>query len=227
MPTNLLVRILALTVVAAAALIGQFLSGGRLGHPRKPFSWACQVGPYACRELRDPLMEEALRSTGGHYLWREYETRSGKIEFFAAAAPGYSAKEPPACLRLQGWVVIRDEARHLQIATGWVPVREYVLASPLSEPPWRTIVAIGLWKWGENKFVNNYLWSRLYGLLDSTLWPKMSSIQVYTTLNASYTDANLDQAVTLLRGFLQHWPADGQGEPFGPVALTPRRGPQN
>ena len=204
MPAFPVVRIVALILVASAALVAELLLDARRDDHRDELSWPRHIGPYESVELRDPLLEDAIRLTGGRYLYREYKSGDERINLFAIAAPTCSSKDLTSCLRIQGWVVIRDEALRVQTARGHLSARKFVLASPDHEPR-QTMYAIGFWRWGNDKFINNYIEARIYGLLDSMFWANMSWVQVYTVQDVYYTDADFTSSFSLLQRFMQHW----------------------
>ena len=202
-----LIRGFALAIVVGAVISAQHLSRSSRADAAQALSFPCDVGAYHCVELKDPLMEDAIRGTGVSYLYRMYGKDGAKIELFAAAGPVYSHKDPSSCLRLQGWVPIRNEVVTLETDSGPLRVRRWLLASPLSQPR-QTIVAVGFWQWNRNQITTSPAKVRFYSLLDDLFFkpPRLISVQIYRTLpGVSYVEADLDAEFSPLREFIRHW----------------------
>ena len=199
-------RSFRLCSLALALGLGGVLSlGSRRSLPtfaktQQELSPPCPLGPYSCKQLRDVQVEEQINPYGGWYLFYAYEREKENVEFYAVSAPGFSQKDPSACLRWQGWTVLRNRSREVLTGGGSLPAREYVLEPANSQPP-QTMCAIGLWRWGD-RFTNNPVAARLYALIDDLFYsqPRLVSIQLSKTITGR------DEGCFLpLENFLEHW----------------------
>lgn len=207
MQAGIRLRIIALAVgLSASALLGGRRTLLNQGAPGQELSWPCPLGSYSCVELRDPQVEKEIRTSGGRYRYREYQREADRIEFWAIAAPAFSYKDPSYCLRLQGWTVLRSESRPVLTAAGWLPAREYVLAT--SEYEGRKVrCAIGLWRWGD-RFFDSLGEARFRAAWDALFHsrPRLVSIQVAADFDGPYNDTRATRCFDTLRRFLAEWP---------------------
>lgn len=205
MPVGIRIRILALASVAVASMLGARVSLVPQGAPTENLSWPCRLGPWTCKELRDPMIEEWIRANGGGYFYREYRSGAQRVSVFAIASSQFSFKDPSSCFRAQGWTLVRNEPITVVTATAIVPARAYELASPVGEPI-QTYYAIGLWRRGD-KFITNPLGARIYGLFDDLFYvrPSLTSIHIETTLDTPSAGADLRRGFAALQAFLKYW----------------------